>query len=164
MEFDDLELDGQESTASAISRLGAVVFVVCTVTVGAVVLMVGLDRSPAAASEDPCSVEVLNTNARVRHCLSDLPCNACGVVERVRVIPASQPAHPVSTVAGGGTEGIAVLFGALTGKFEVTPVRVYQIEVRMKDGSQRAFLLGYEPIWQQGDRVKVQAGRVGPIT
>jgi hypothetical protein len=82
----------------------------------------------------------------------------------VRVIPASQPAHPVSTVAGGGTEGIAVLFGALTGKFEVTPVRVYQIEVRMKDGSQRAFLLGYEPIWQQGDRVKVQAGRVGPIT
>ena len=164
MELDELETERQESTASAFSRLGAVVLVVCTVTAGAVVLMVGLDRSPAAAAEEPCSVELLNTNAGVRHCLNDLPCNACGVVERVRVIPASQPPHMVSTVTGGGTEGIAVLFGALTGRFEVTPVRVFQIEVRMKDGSLRAFLVGYEPLWQQGDRVKVQSGRVGPLT
>ncbi len=92
-----------------------------------------------------------------------LACNACGVIEEVRTLEAAVPRHEVSTVAGGGTEGIAVILGALGGKLRPGPGEIYQVEVRMRDGSVRAFRSAAPSAWKPGDRVKVIMGKIEPV-
>ncbi len=158
-----MDLEGNGSVSSAFKQLGAVVALACASALVAVAAVFALASSHAVPGAEPCGVEVLH--AGTRHCVRDEAlCNACGTVERVRVITPRRPTHEVSTVAGGGTEGVAVLLGALSGRIAIAPVRFYEIEVRMKDGSVRAFQQGEAPIWQPGDRVRIRTGNVQPLT
>ncbi len=159
-----MDFDSNESASSAFTQLGAVIALACASAVVATATVFALAASDPGRAEEPCSVQVLQAGG-VRHCVRDETlCNACGTVERVRVIAPSRSAHEVSTVAGGGTEGVAVLLGALSGRIAIAPLRYYEIEVRMKDGSVRAFQQGEAPIWQPGDRVRIRTGHVQPLT
>ena len=90
-------------------------------------------------------------------------CNICGIVEQVREVKPA-PRHDVSTVAGGGTEGIAVLLGALSGRMTIHAATVYEVAVRLQDGSLRVLQSGAPPQWKPGDHVKVVMGRVEPMS
>lgn len=90
-------------------------------------------------------------------------CNACGIVEDVRAVEAAIPRHEVSTVAGGGAEGIAVILGALSGKIRLGPGDIYEVEVHMQDGSVRIFRSATPSVWKPGARVKVVMGRIVPV-
>ena len=90
-------------------------------------------------------------------------CKVCGIVEQVREIRPA-PRHDISTVTGGGTEGIAVLLGALSGRFTTHAATVYEVAVRLQDGSLRVLQSGTPPLWKPGDHVKVVMGRVEPMS
>jgi hypothetical protein len=138
-----MDFDRNESTASAFLQLGAVIALASIAATGALAAAVMLHSANSVAAQEP-------------------ECGACGTVERVRVITPPPPRHEVSTVAGGGLEGVAVVLGALSGRITIAPLRYYEIEVRMKDGSTRAFHEGEAPIWQPGDRVRILTGKVVP--
>ena len=89
-------------------------------------------------------------------------CNACGVVEQVRELDPAVSRHEFSTVAGGGIEGFAVILGALGGKFRLDQSPIYEVAVRMRDGSVRILRVAMPPAWKSGDRVRVVMGRIRP--
>lgn len=89
-------------------------------------------------------------------------CRICGVVESVReVAPAS--AGQVSTVVGGGPEGVALLLGVLAGNVKFSPPPAYETQVRMNDGSVRATREYRAPDWKSGDPVRLMRGRIEPL-
>jgi outer membrane lipoprotein SlyB len=101
------------------------------------------------------------------------PCANCGVVEIVRVVehrrgePAGAPEgrHSESVLGyrmgGGGGEGFVMLLGAMAGASPAKRARlVYEVDVRLEDGSVRTFLQPSEPPWRLGDRVRVIQGRI----
>ena len=90
-----------------------------------------------------------------------LACGVCGVVEDVREVKLGAPKHEVSTVSGGG---FAMLFGLLRGKLGTDTVKIYEVEVRLQDGSVRVIREGTPPAWKPGDRVKVVMGRIKSVT
>ena len=87
-------------------------------------------------------------------------CHVCGVVEDVREIGPAVPKHSISTVAGGGVEGIAVLLGALSGKMTIQPSTTYEVEVLMRDGSVRVLQSKTPLNLKPGDQVKVRKGAI----
>lgn len=93
-----------------------------------------------------------------------LGCNICGIVEYVREVIPTVRTHEVSTVAGDGSLGIAVLLGALSGKMAVGSAKIYEVAVYMQDGSVRVLQSSTPPAWRPGDRVKVVMGRVKPAS
>ena len=130
--------------------LGAVVLSGCLAGLGAVTRWGGLapDESGPAAS------------ARAAD-----GCYYCGIVEQVREIKGRAPRYGVSTVSGGRDEMIVMLLSALSG----TPVtsgqtKIYEVSVRMDNGSIRAVRGGRVPDWKLGERVKVVKGRVEPLS
>jgi len=88
-------------------------------------------------------------------------CSYCGVVEHVREIENTGPKYGVSTVSGGRDEVIVMLLGALSG-MNVTSRRpkIYEVTVRMDNGSIRAERGVRVPRWKVGDRVKFVKGQV----
>lgn len=92
-------------------------------------------------------------------------CHYCGVVEQVREIKSRAPRFGVSTVSGGRDEMIVMLLSALSGA-PVAPGRtkIYEVSVRMDNGSIRAVRGGQLPDWKFGDRVKLVKGRVEPLS
>ena len=90
-------------------------------------------------------------------------CKVCGIVEQVREIKPA-PRHDISTVAGGGTEGFAVLLGALSGRMTTHAATIYEVAVRLQDGSLRVLQSGAPQQWKPGDHVKVVMGRVEPMS
>jgi hypothetical protein len=92
-------------------------------------------------------------------------CAYCGVVEQVREIQSRSPRYGVSTVSGGRDEMIVMLLSALSG----TPAassrkKIYEVSVRMDNGSIRAVRGSRLPDWKLGDRVKIVKGRLEPIS
>jgi hypothetical protein len=92
-------------------------------------------------------------------------CYYCGVVEQVREVQSKAPRYGVSTVSGGRDEMIVMLLSALSG----TPVtssqkKIYEVSVRMDNGSIRAVRGSRLPVWKLGDRVKIVKGRVEPLS
>ena len=87
-------------------------------------------------------------------------CRVCGVVEDVREVTVQGPKYGVSTVHG---EGFAMFFALLKGKLAHAPVKVYEVEVRLQDGSVRVIREGTPPAWKPGDHVKVVMGQVRPV-
>ncbi len=88
-------------------------------------------------------------------------CNYCGVVEKVREIANAGPRYAVSTVAGGRDQVIVMLLGALSGtRGAAVRAKIYEVSVRMDDGSIRAVRDAGVPQWKTGDRVKFVKGRV----
>jgi hypothetical protein len=86
-----------------------------------------------------------------------LGCKACGVVEDVRELTQGVAKHGVSTVAG---DGMAMFFALLSGKLRTDAMKLYEVEVRLQDGSVRVIREATPPDWKQGDRVKVVMGRI----
>jgi len=86
-----------------------------------------------------------------------LACRACGVVEDVRELTLGAARYGVSTVSG---DGIAMLFALLSGKLRTDAMRLYEVEVRLQDGSVRVIREATPPAWKQGDHVKVVMGRI----
>jgi len=105
------------------------------------------------------------------------PCASCGVVEIVRVVehrrrdPAGAPErrHADSVLGyrmgGGGGEGFVMLLGAMAGGPPAARAwLVYEVDVRLEDGSVRTFRQPGEPPWRLGDRVRVVQGRIIGLT
>jgi hypothetical protein len=93
--------------------------------------------------------------------LPGLACRICGVVEDVHEVTPESRKYDVSTVSG---EGFAMFLGMLSGKLGVRPSKIYEVDVRLQDGSMRAIREGSLPTWKQGDRVKVVMGRIKPVS
>ena len=93
---------------------------------------------------------------------SSTGCRICGVVESVRQVSHDQK-QPVSTIAGGGPEGVALLLGVLTGNVKFSPPLAYETQVRMNDGSVRATREFQAPEWKPGDPVRLMRGRIEPM-
>ena len=88
-------------------------------------------------------------------------CRACGVVEEVRRVENPQPGKNVSTVVASRDEGIVMLLVALGGvTLAPPPAALYEVSVRMADGSLRTILGQRPPRWQTGDPVKVVKGEI----
>lgn len=105
------------------------------------------------------------------------PCASCGVVEIVRVVehrrpePAGAPEGRLAEsvlgyrMGGGGGEGFVLLLGAMAGASPAARARLlYEVDVRLEDGSVRTFRLAGEPPWRLGDRVRVIQGRIIGLT
>jgi hypothetical protein len=88
-------------------------------------------------------------------------CRVCGVVEDVREVKLGAAKYGVSTVSG---EGFAMLFALLTGKLGTGSVKIYEVEVRLQDGSVRMIREPTPPAWKPGDRVKVMMGRIRSVS
>src|SRR5512132_2891048 len=90
-----------------------------------------------------------------------LACRNCGVVEDVREASLGTPKYGVSTVSG---EGLAMFLGLLSGTVGAGPVKIYEVAVRLQDGSVRVIREGGAPAAKRGDHVRVVTGRVEPIS
>jgi hypothetical protein len=88
-------------------------------------------------------------------------CRACGVVEEVRRIEAPRPHDAASTVVSSRDEAIVMLLVALGGAtLAPPPSTLYEVSVRMADGSMRAIRALHAPHWRAGDPVKVVKGEL----
>jgi hypothetical protein len=92
-------------------------------------------------------------------------CRYCGVVEQVREIKSRATSYGGSTVSGGRDEMIVMLLSALSGTPDTSSqTKIYEVSVRMDNGSTRAVRGSRVPDWKLGDRVKVVNGRVEPLS
>jgi hypothetical protein len=88
-------------------------------------------------------------------------CRACGVVEQIRKIENPRPRDDASTVVGSRDESIVMLLVALGGAtLAPPPASLYEVSVRMADGTLRAIRGDHAPRWQPGDLVKVVKGEL----
>lgn len=105
-------------------------------------------------------------------------CAECGVVETVREIPVEAKGSGGGAIAGGLAGGllanqvgkgsgrsIATVLGAVGGAFAGNYIekmlrqgKRYEAVVRFEDGSSRIFTSDTPPVWQSGDRVRLQNG------
>lgn len=96
---------------------------------------------------------------------ASVACHYCGIVEQIREVEISPPHYGVSTVAAGRTEGILMLLSALSGATVTdSQTRIYEVSVRMDDGSIRAVRGGRMPEWSLGERVKIIKNQVEPLS
>lgn len=75
-------------------------------------------------------------------------CAECGVIESTREIEASGEKTGVNAsgpIAAGG-------------QIEWKPARMYEITIRLQDGSMRVITDAYPARWRRGERVKIIAG------
>jgi outer membrane lipoprotein SlyB len=108
------------------------------------------------------------------------PCASCGEIDTVRAIDKEGEGSGLGVVAGGvagallghqvggGTgKDLATIAGAVGGGFvgnkvekNLKKTRVYEITVRMEDGSYRTVTQPTEPAFRPGDKVKLVDGNV----
>jgi hypothetical protein len=125
---------------------------------GTVALIAGV--AAIAAVSESVSLAIETSNFPPSSVAATQPCRACGVVESVTLVQPRAAKHDVSTVTGGGPEGVAVLLGALGGTLRVAAVPVHEVMVKMDDGSVRAVHERGLPAWKQGDRVRMFKGEL----
>jgi outer membrane lipoprotein SlyB len=106
------------------------------------------------------------------------PCHDCGIVESVRQVGVAGQGTGAGAVIGGAAGGVlghqigngrgqdvATVLGAIGGAIAGHQVErharktaMYEVEVRMEDGSVRTFQQADPPVWRQGDNVRVTNG------
>ena len=92
-------------------------------------------------------------------------CHFCGIVEQIREVKISPPQYGVSTVAAGRNQTIVMLLSALSGAtVRNGPTKIYEVSVRMDDGSIRAVRDRRIPEWELGERVKIIKNQVEPLS
>lgn len=92
-------------------------------------------------------------------------CHYCGSVEQIREVEISPPQYDVSTIAAGRNEAIVMLLSALSGASVAnSQTKIYEVSVRMDDGSVRAVRGGRTPVWKLGERVKIVKNQVEPLS
>lgn len=112
--------------------------------------------------------------------LAAAPCANCGVVESIRAAEVKPQGSGVGAVAGGVTGGvlgnqigggsgrvIATVIGAAGGAYvgneiekNVKKSTVYQVTVRMEDGSARTLTESVPPAFGVGEKVRILDGRL----
>ena len=93
--------------------------------------------------------------------LAGLECGVCGMVKDVREVTLGSFKNDVSTVSG---DALSMFVGLLSGKLGAGPVTIYEVEVRLQDGSTRVLREGTLPDWKSGDQVKVVTGQIKPAS
>lgn len=111
-----------------------------------------------------------------------LGCRECGVVEYVREVEKAGQAGGTGAVAGGVAGAVVGrgvsndrnrTFGTIAGAVggavaghqiekHVKSSKYWEIAVRFDDGSARTYTQEQQPLWRQGERVRVVNGVVGP--
>jgi hypothetical protein len=92
-------------------------------------------------------------------------CGFCGIVERVHEIDYKAPKTGASTVSGSREEMVVMLLSALSGPPEASArPNIYEVSVRMDDGSVRAFRSAQASEWSAGDRVRVIQGKIESLS
>lgn len=109
-------------------------------------------------------------------------CKDCGVVESVHAIEKQGEGSGAGAVAGGVLGGVAghqmgngrgqdvmTVIGAVGGAVaghqiekNMKKSKVYNVTVRLDDGTTRVVSLNSAPAWRAGDRVRVQNGQLHP--
>lgn len=125
------------------------------VMVGALILSGGLAGLGVLSQQGGATP---TTSARV-------DCHFCGIVEQIREVKLSPPDYSVSSIAAGRNEAIVMLLSALSGATVTDgPTKIYEVSVRMDDGSIRAVRGGRVPAWKLGERVKIVKNQVEPLS
>jgi len=94
------------------------------------------------------------------------PCADCGVVRSVRAIEKEAAPAPVDDTKPSGLvlriEGGQAKVGSSThiGKEEVRTTTRWEVIVRLDDGRFRVLMLDAQPTIREGDKVRVEEGRV----
>jgi hypothetical protein len=97
--------------------------------------------------------------------LTGVACRYCGIVEQIREVKLSPPHYSVSSVSAGRNQAILMLLSALSGATVADgPTWIYEVSVRMDDGSIRAVRDGRLPKWRLGERVKIIKNQVEPLS
>jgi hypothetical protein len=92
------------------------------------------------------------------------PCGNCGVIAGVRELRTAASPQEGTPQAGGRAGIVMLILGALGGNFPVDPGKIYEIEVRMQDGSVRTIQSATAPARKPGDRVKIVRGRIEQVS
>ena len=92
------------------------------------------------------------------------PCGNCGVIAHVRELRTAASPQEGTPQAGGRAGIVMLILGALGGNFAVDPGKIYEVEVRMQDGSVRMIQSTTAPARKPGDRVKVVRGRIEQVS
>lgn len=129
----------------------------------------------------PAGERALQVAEASRHATtSAAACAECGVVESIRAAEVKPQGSGVGAVAGGVTGGvignqigggsgrvIATVVGAAGGAYvgneiekNVKKSTVYQVTVRMEDGTARTMTESAPPAYRVGEKVKIVDGRI----
>lgn len=127
----------------------------CRMALAALVVVACVAGIPPLVDSAAGSLAQMQANAA----RAPFACRVCGVVEDVREVTLGEFKHKVSTVSG---EGIAIFLGVLNGNLSNAPIKIYEVAVRLQDGSMRVLREATLPDWLPGDHVKVMAGRIRP--
>jgi hypothetical protein len=106
----------------------------------------------------------LNQGGGASTAATELPCGNCGVIADVRELPTAASRQGATPQTGGRAGIVMIILGALGGNFQIEPAKIYQVEVRMRDGSVRTIQSATAPARKPGDRVKVVRGRIEQIS
>jgi hypothetical protein len=98
------------------------------------------------------------------------PCPDCGVIRSIRSVVKSEPPPPGDAAKPSGLVATVPLKG---GKVQVGPSQklgrdvaptstTYEVIVRYDDGRFTALVIGDRGEWKEGDRVRVEKGRLLP--
>ena len=130
-------------------------------------------RAPVAVSPAPTFKDAPAPVAAVA-----VVCKDCGVVEAVREVKVEGKGSGAGAVAGGlvgavignqigngGGRDVARVLGAAGGAYAGHQIeksakegKRYEVSVRFEDGTSRSFSSDTPPVWQNGDRVRLQNG------
>ncbi len=128
-----------------------------------------MNRRPTAAVPPPPALPVA--------------CRECGVIEFVREVEKAGQAGGTGAVAGGVAGAVVGrgvsndrnrTFGTIAGAVggavaghqiekAVKTSKYWEVIVRFEDGSARTYQQEQQPLWRQGDRVRVTNGMIGPL-
>lgn len=112
-----------------------------------------------------------------------LICRECGTIEYVREVEKAGQAGGTGAVVGGVTGAVVGrgvsndrnrTFGTIAGgvvgavaghqiEKTVKTNKYWEIAVRFEDGTARTYTQEQQPLWRQGERVRVVNGVIGPI-
>jgi outer membrane lipoprotein SlyB len=154
------------------------VAVASPVTAGTPAQHVALKAPPLRMAAAP--VTHRQANRERMHHEATLACWNCGVVESMREVTSGGDGSGLGAAGGavvggllgnqvGGGHGrdamtvVGAIGGALAGnqiEKQVKTTHSYQTTVRMSDGSSRAMAQATEPVWRNGDHVKIVDGVV----
>jgi hypothetical protein len=113
-------------------------------------------------------VEMLSPNlkpdAGVGTVGAESTCGNCGVIEEVRDFGPAASRREGTTVTGGHAGVVMIILVALGGNVSIEPARIYEVQVRMQDGSVRTFQSATPSARKHGDRVKVVRGRIEQVS
>ncbi|OGA35269.1 MAG: hypothetical protein A3F75_01780 [Betaproteobacteria bacterium RIFCSPLOWO2_12_FULL_64_23] len=99
---------------------------------------------PGEALDAAAAPAIAAPDTRVRRCAE------CGVIESMREIKAPQEKTGIDA-SGGIAAGSRGVIGA-------TPLRIYEITIRLRDGSMRVIQDAKPATWRRGEPVTVIAG------